>query len=73
MDNSLEPTKKLIVDRDLDSLYLDKIEARRRLNFLPPHQAQAIVNKVLGADELKPDLSQEIDWDDIPLPATWDD
>ncbi|MEM7761259.1 MAG: hypothetical protein AAF298_24480 [Cyanobacteria bacterium P01_A01_bin.40] len=72
MDNSLEPAKKSIADGEPNWPYLDfKIEARRRLNSLPPHQAQAIVNKVLGADELKPDLSQEIDWDEIPQPSSW--
>ncbi|WP_158500423.1 hypothetical protein [Xenococcus sp. PCC 7305] len=56
MDNSLEQAK---------------IEARRKLNSLPPKEAQAIINKVLGADELMPDISQEIDWDDIPMPSSW--
>jgi hypothetical protein len=48
-----------------DSLSNDKIEARQRLNSLPPKEAQAIVNKVLGADQFVPDLSHEIDWDEI--------
>ena len=55
MDNSLEQAK---------------IEARRKLNSLPPTEAQAIVNRVLEADELMPDISQEIDWDDIPIPSS---
>lgn len=48
-----------------------KIDARRILNSLSPHQAQEIVNKVLNAKELKPDFEQEIDWDEIPIPSFW--
>ena len=47
-----------------------KIEARQKLNSLPLREAQAIVNQVLGANELKPDLSPEIDWDEIPIPSS---
>lgn len=74
MDNSLEQAKKSIADGELNSPCLDfKIEARRKLNSLPPKEAQAIVNRVLKADEFMPDISQEIDWDDIPLPSSSND
>ncbi len=56
------------MDNSLDKA---KIDARRILNSLSPHEAQEIVNKVLNANELKPDLEQEIDWDEIPIPASW--
>lgn len=44
-----------------------KVEARRKLNLLPPQEAQAIVDQVLGVDDLEPNLERDVDWDDIPI------
>ena len=52
-----------------NSLDKEKIAARERLNSLPPKEAQELVNRVLGTDDLQPDLSSEVDWNEIPLPC----
>lgn len=49
-----------------------KIRARQKLNSLPPKQAQAVVEGVLQASSLKPDISQAVDREDLPLPLFWD-
>lgn len=52
----------------MDNLSKAKITARERLNSLPPKEAQKLIGRVLGVTDLKPDLSVEIDWDDLPAP-----
>lgn len=49
----------------------EKIAARKYLNSLPPKQAQELVNRILGADDLQPNLAEELDWDEIPIPSTY--
>jgi hypothetical protein len=66
--NLLHNASRLFGEKLLTENATAKIEARQRLNSLPPKEAQAIVNKVLRADEFIPDLSHEIDWDEIPTP-----
>jgi hypothetical protein len=64
--NLLHNASRLFDEKFLTENATAKIEARQRLNSLPPKEAQAIVNEVLRADEFIPDLSHEIDWDEIP-------
>ena len=52
-----------------NSLDKEKIAARKRLNSLPPKEAQESVSRVLGTDDLQPNLSNEVDWNEIPVPS----
>jgi hypothetical protein len=54
----------------MNDLNRAKIKAREKLNSLPPQTAQAIINRILSADRLQPNLSEEVDWDEIPIPPS---